>query len=191
MQKQGESRWLGAWSRHALPTVLAGLTVAGVAGYAVGRAYLEGWYTAAGISPLAFSWEVQYVVLRGLSSDVLLLWIGGLGTISALILLGEFNPSSQHVLHGGVDEREEEEGESVPAREVALTGTAAGVALRRPLAVLAGDCARAQQRGRGRSCWSVDGRWHSMVPTMRWYATIASCTVSAAADRPLPFLRRA
>lgn len=87
MQKQEGNRWLGAWSQHALPTALAVLTVAGVAGYAVGRAYLEGWYTAAGISPLAFSWEVQYVVLRGLSSDVLLLWIGVLGTISALILL--------------------------------------------------------------------------------------------------------
>jgi hypothetical protein len=110
MQKQGESRWLGAWSRHALPTVLAGLTVAGVAGYAVGRAYLEGWYTAAGISPLAFSWEVQYVVLRGLSSDVLLLWIGGLGTISALILLyGIVDVVSEH-LRGWWTRRQQRKG---------------------------------------------------------------------------------
>lgn len=58
--------------------------------------------------------------------------------------LGEFNPSSQHIIDGGVDERKDEECESVAARQVALAGAASGFASRCTMAVLASDCERAQ-----------------------------------------------
>ncbi len=66
---------------------LAALTAFGVAGYSVGRAYLEGWYAAAGIPVLTFSWDLQLVVLRGLSADVLPLWLLEIGTMAAMIAL--------------------------------------------------------------------------------------------------------
>jgi hypothetical protein len=102
---------------------------------------------------------------------------------------GEFNPSSQHVLIGGVDELQEIEVGSIAAREAPLAGETASVASSRAVAVLEGDLRGALQRGRGRHRWRVAGRRQQMVPTMRRYATIESCNVRARADRPLRFLR--
>ena len=102
---------------------------------------------------------------------------------------GEFNPSSQHVLIGGVDELQEVEVGSVTTREAPLAGETASVASRRAVAVLEGDLRGALQRGRGRHRWCLAGRWQQMVPTMRRYATIESCTFRARADGPLHFLR--
>src|SRR6187399_1758498 len=61
--------------QYGLPIALAAVTAFGIAGYAVGRAYLEGWYAGAGVSTLTFNWDLQYVVLRGLSTDVIKFWM--------------------------------------------------------------------------------------------------------------------
>jgi transposase InsO family protein len=50
---------------------------------------------------------------------------------------GEFNPSSQHFLIGGVDECQEAKRRSCRTRKVAFTGAAAGIASVRAAAVLA------------------------------------------------------
>src|SRR5471032_3176165 len=97
---------------------------------------------------------------------------------------GGFNPSSQHVLNGDSDGRENEENESIPARKVALTRAATRLAPSSEMAVLAGDRSGTHQRGRGRGCWCVHGCWNALVPTMRRYATISSLTISAGANRP-------
>jgi putative transposase len=102
---------------------------------------------------------------------------------------GEFNPSSQHVLIGGVDELEEVEVGSIAACEAPFAGKAASVASSRAGAVLESDFQGALQRGRGRHRWSVAGRRQQMVSTMRRYATIESCAVRTRAVRPLRFLR--
>ena len=73
--------------QHGLPLALAALTAFGIAGYAVGGADLEGWYAAAGASVLTFNWDIQYVVLRGLSADVLDLWMLFLLAFAGLIVL--------------------------------------------------------------------------------------------------------
>ena len=104
---------------------------------------------------------------------------------------GGFNPSSQHVLIGGVDEPQEVEVGSIAARQASLARETAGVASLRALAVLEGDLCRALERGRGQHCWRVAGRRQQMVPTMRRYATIKSRTVRTCAVGPLPLLRRA
>ena len=104
---------------------------------------------------------------------------------------GEFNLSSQHFLIGGVYELEEVEVRSIAACEAPLARQTASVASIRAMAVLEGDLRGALQRGRRRHRWRVAGRGQQMVPTMRRYATIESCTVRTRADRPLPFLRRA
>ncbi len=57
--------------------------------------------------------------------------------------LGEFNPSSQHILNGGVDEAKEVEIESIAATKDAVARAAAGATSRRAMAVLEGDRARA------------------------------------------------
>ncbi len=103
---------------------------------------------------------------------------------------GEFNQSLQHVLNGGVDEAEEVEVGSIAPGEAALTWETASVASVRAMAVLEGDLRRTLQRGLGRHRWRVAGRRKQMVSTMRWYASIESCTVRVRADRPLRFLRR-
>ena len=102
---------------------------------------------------------------------------------------GEFNPSSQHVLTGGVDELEEVEVGSIAACESALAGKTASVASSRAGAVLESDLQRALQRGRGRHRWHIASRRQQMGPTMWRYATIESCTVRTRAVRPLRFLR--
>ncbi len=102
---------------------------------------------------------------------------------------GGFNPSSQHVLDGGVNGFQEVEVGSISAREAALAWEAASVASFRALAVLEGDLRRALERGRGRHRGRVAGCRQQMVPTMRRYATVESCTVRTRADRPLPFFR--
>jgi hypothetical protein len=105
---------------------------------------------------------------------------------------GEFNLSSQHVLIGGVDDESEEvEGKPIAAREAALARATTSAASSRAMAVLEGDCAGVLQRGCGWHRWRVAGRRQQMVPTMRWYAPIESCSVGARAYRPLPLLRRA
>jgi hypothetical protein len=94
MEGSGQPQWLDAVVKHAVPIALAVLTVAGVAGYAAGRAHLDGWNAAAGISPLAFNWEIQSVVLRGLSSKVLWIWVlclvvlSGIGLLTGLFKIG-------------------------------------------------------------------------------------------------------
>lgn len=72
--------------QFGLPLALAALTGFGVVGYAVGRAYLEGWYDAAGVSPLTFNWDLQYIVLRGLAADVVNLWMLFIAIVAAMIL---------------------------------------------------------------------------------------------------------
>ena len=104
---------------------------------------------------------------------------------------GGFNPSSQHVLTGGVDELEEVEVGSIAAREAALARKTARIASIRAVAVLERDRRGTFQRGCGQHCRRVAGCRQPMVPTMRWYATIESRTVRTRADRPIPFLRRA
>ena len=101
---------------------------------------------------------------------------------------GEFNPSSQHVLTGGVDELEEVEVGSIAPCEAELAGAATGVTSIRATAVLEGDRRGTLERGRGRHRWSVAGRRQQMVPTMRRYATIESCNVRTGAHGSLPFL---
>jgi len=73
--------------QHALPLALGALTIFGVAGYSVGRAYLEGWYAEAGVPVLTFNWDLQYVVLRGLSADMLRLWLFEIIMIAVMIAL--------------------------------------------------------------------------------------------------------
>jgi hypothetical protein len=87
MAKTDKLKWLDTVVEHALPIGLAMSTVAGVAGYAVGRSYLDGWDLAAGISPLVFNREIQSVVLQGLSSGVIWFWLGFLAALSGSILL--------------------------------------------------------------------------------------------------------
>ena len=105
---------------------------------------------------------------------------------------GEFNPSSQHVPIGGVDDESEEvEGGSIAAREAALARATARVASSRAMAVLEGDCPGVLQRRRSWHGWRVAACRQQVVPTMRRYASIESCTVGAGAHRPLPIVRRA
>lgn len=56
---------------------------------------------------------------------------------------GGFNPSLQHVLSGGVDGCEDEEGERIATRKVELTRATAGSASGSAMAVLAGNRTRA------------------------------------------------
>jgi hypothetical protein len=100
---------------------------------------------------------------------------------------GEFNPSSQHFLIGGVDELQEVEVRSIAACEAPLAGATARVASSRTEAVLEGDLRGAIQRGRCWRRWRVAGRRQQMVPTMRRYATIESCSVLARSVRPVCF----
>jgi hypothetical protein len=84
---------------YGLPLALAAATVFGIAGYAVGRAYLEGWYEGAGVSSLTFSWELQYVVLRGLSIDVLKFWMLLLFiSAGAIIVFSAFSAMAEWLL---------------------------------------------------------------------------------------------
>ncbi len=84
---------------YGLPLALAALTVFGIAGYAVGRAYLEGWYAGAGVSPLTFNWELQYLVLRGLSVDVLKFWMLLLFiSAGAIVVFSAFDATAEWLL---------------------------------------------------------------------------------------------
>lgn len=84
---EGEKSLVEGVVKHGLPLALGALTIFGVAGYSVGRAYLEGWYAAAGVPVLTFNWDLQYVVLRGLSQDMLRLWLFEIITIAVMIAL--------------------------------------------------------------------------------------------------------
>jgi hypothetical protein len=101
----------------------------------------------------------------------------------------EFNPSSQHILTGGVDELEELEVGSIAPREAALAWASARVVSLRATAILEGDFRGLLQRGRSWYRGRVPSRRQSMVPTMRRYAPIESLTVRARTDGPLPILR--
>jgi hypothetical protein len=59
---------------------------------------------------------------------------------------GEFNPSSQHIQTGGVDEAEDVEIESIVATQAAVARQVTGTASRRAMAVLEGDRGRTYQR---------------------------------------------
>ena len=101
---------------------------------------------------------------------------------------GEFNRSSQHVLTGGVDEAEEVEVGSIVATQAALARQAAGAASRRATAVLEGDRARAQQRGRSGNCRRVARCRQPLVPTMRRYASFQSRTIRPRTYKAVPRL---
>ena len=60
-------------------------------------------------------------------------------------VLGEFNPSSQHVQNEGVDDAEKVELELIAAPQAAVIGEAAGSASCRAMAILEGDRARAHE----------------------------------------------
>ena len=86
-ESDSENTPLASVLQHALPLALGALTIFGVAGYSVGRAYLEGWYAEAGVPVLTFNWDLQYVVLRGLSADMLRLWLFEIISIAVMIAL--------------------------------------------------------------------------------------------------------
>jgi putative transposase len=161
----------------------------------------EGWLYLAVVLDLfsrrVVGWSMKEEMTSQLVIDALLMAIWRRGSPTELLhhsdqgSQGGFNPSSQHVQNGDSNGRENGEDESIPPREVALTRAATCLASRSEMAVLAGDCPRAHQRGRCGGCWCVHGRRHAVVPTMWRYATISSRTVSAGAHRPIPFVCRA
>jgi hypothetical protein len=103
--------------------------------------------------------------------------------------VGGFNPSSQHIPNGGVDEAEEVESVSVHAAQAEVTREAAGAPPRRAMALLEGDRERPLQRGRCGNGRCVASCRQPLVPTMRRYAPIESCPFCCSAYGAIPLLR--
>ena len=98
------------------------------------------------------------------------------------VALGKFNPSSQHVLIGDVDELEKVEVRSIAPGEALLAWEATRSASIRAKVVLKGDFRKALQRGRGQGRWRVVGRRPS--------ATDASANAAVCLHRTLHRPRR-
>jgi hypothetical protein len=93
---------------------------------------------------------------------------------------GEFNPSSQHFLIGGVDGyRELGSGSSRTCKDAVARATSRAASIR-AAAVLAGDRRWMLKRGGSAVGGSVAGGWGQMVSGVWRYAAIASCAVVTA-----------
>ena len=102
-------------------------------------------------------------------------------------VLGEFNPSLQHIPTGGVDEAEDVKIKPIFATQAAVARQAVGTASRRAMAVLEGDRARTYQRGRsGSPRLSLDE--HRILPIEASHLVVVvgfvleSCRPSIGAD---------
>lgn len=105
-------------------------------------------------------------------------------------VLGEFNPSSQHIEGGCCDEYEKEAIESKRECEDALARPAACSASIAATAILGGDRRRVLER-RGRTTKrGLTGGWDEMVSGVRRNAAITSLPVGAAADGAILVLGR-
>ena len=61
-QTEGRANWLG---EHGIELLVVATSLFTAACFCIGRANLMGWYDAAGIPPLTFSWSPQDLVIRG------------------------------------------------------------------------------------------------------------------------------
>jgi hypothetical protein len=95
-------------------------------------------------------------------------------------VLGEFNPSSQHFLIGGVDGyKKVGSGSSRTCKDAVARATSRAASIR-AAAVLAGDRRWMLKRGGSAVGGSVAGGWGQMVSGVWRYAAIASCAVVTA-----------
>jgi hypothetical protein len=94
--------------------------------------------------------------------------------------MGEFNPSSQHFLIGGVDGYQKAWSRSSRTCKDEVARATAGAASIGAAAVLAGDRRRMLERRRSAEGGSVAGGWGQMVSGVWRYAAIASCAVVTA-----------
>jgi len=83
-QKASRSRNPAQWFEdHALELCVVVITLMTAVCYFIGRAGLVGWYDAAGVPQLVFSWPAQDVVIRGVTDEdiwlLVLLAFGGSG----------------------------------------------------------------------------------------------------------------
>jgi hypothetical protein len=95
-------------------------------------------------------------------------------------VLGQFNPSSQHFLIGGVDGyKKVGSGSSWTWKDAVARATSRAASIG-AAAVLAGDRRRMLERRRRAGGGSVAGGWGQMVSGVWRYAAIASCAVVTA-----------